>query len=113
VNQVRLRAEQQTVDGGGVVTLTREIDASTTDVLADALTRAADTAPVVVADVTAVTFVDSSGLNTLLLAHRDLTARAGRLTLANAQPPVLRLLEFTSVDTVIPLYPSAAEALHP
>jgi anti-anti-sigma factor len=113
VDQVRLRAEQQTAGGGVVVTVTGEIDVDTSDILADALARAADVAAVVVADLTAVTFMDSTGLNTLLGAHRDLAARGGRLALVGAQPAVRRVLELTGVDTVIPLYPSTARALHP
>jgi anti-anti-sigma factor len=113
VDQVRLRAEQQTAGGGVVVTVTGEIDVDTTDVLADALARAADVAAVVVADLTAVTFMDSTGLNTLLGAHRDLAARGGRLALVGAQPAVRRVLELTGVDTVIPLHPNIRQALHP
>jgi anti-anti-sigma factor len=113
VDQVRLHTGQQTADGGVVVTVTGEIDVSTTGLLADALARAADTAAVVVADLTAVTFLDSTGLSTLLRAHNALTARGGRLALTGAKPAVLRVLELTGVDTVIPLYPTVAQALHP
>jgi anti-anti-sigma factor len=77
VDQVRLRTEQQTADGGAVVTVAGEIDVSTTDLLADALAHAADTAAVVVADLTAVTFLDSTGLSSLLRAHHALAARGG------------------------------------
>lgn len=113
MDQVRLRTEQQTADSGVVVTVTGVIDLDTIDILADALTRAADIAPVVVADLTAVTFMDSTGINTLLRAHHALTGKGGRLALASAQPPILHVLELTGVDTVIPLYPTAAQALHP
>jgi anti-anti-sigma factor len=112
MDQVRLRTEQQTADGGVIVTVTGEIDLDTTDILADALARAADTAPVVVADLTAVTFLDSTGISTLLRAHHALTARGGRLALAGAHHTAFRVLDLTGVDTVIPLYPTVAQALH-
>lgn len=109
----RLHAEQQTVEGGVVLTLSGEIDVTTTGILADALARAAEVALVVVADLTAVTFMDSTGLNTLLRAHHDLIAQGGRLALTGAQSPVQRVLDITGVDTVIPLYPTVNQSLRP
>jgi anti-anti-sigma factor len=113
VDQARLLAEQQAVDGGVVLTLGGEIDVSTTGMLADALSRAAGVALVVVADLAAVTFLDSTGINTLLRAHHDLVADGGRLALTDPQPPVLRVLDITGVDRVIPVYPSVGQALRP
>jgi anti-anti-sigma factor len=113
MDQVRLRAEQQVVDGGVVLTVTGEIDVTTIGALAEALDHAADAAPVVVADLTGVTFMDSTGLSTMLRAHHDLVARGGRLALVGAQPSVQRVLDLTGVDTVIPLYPAVDHAFRP
>jgi anti-anti-sigma factor len=113
MEQARLYAEQKTADGGVVVTVTGEIDVSTTDVLADALSQAAEDSLVVVADLATVTFLDSTGLSTLIRAHHDLAARGGRFALTGGQPLVMRVLELTGVSTVIPLYPTADQVLHP
>lgn len=59
MDQARLHTEQQTADGAVIVKVTGEIDVSTTDLLADALAQAADVAAVVVADLAAVSFMDS------------------------------------------------------
>lgn len=109
---MRLRIEQQDVNGGSVLHLAGEIDLSTTDILADALAQA-DAATIVVADLTGVTFLDSTGINTLLRAHHGMVAQGHRLALASAQPAVLRPLHITGVDTVIPLYPTVPNALRP
>jgi len=65
----------------------------------------------VVADLSEVTFLDSSGLGVLVQAHRTATERDTRL-LVVASPPVRKLLALTGLDTVLDTYDqlSAAEA---
>lgn len=46
-------------------------------------------------------FIDSSGLGALVTLQRTLTARGGKLRLANPQSAVLRLLELTQMQRVI------------
>ena len=47
-------------------------------------------------------FCDSSGLHTLLAAHKRAQAEGGELLLAIAATPVLRVLAMTSIDRMIP-----------
>jgi anti-sigma B factor antagonist len=65
----------------------------------------------VVADLSQVTFLDSSGLGVLVQAHRSATERDNRL-LVVASPPVRKLLRLTGLDTVLETYDqlSAVEA---
>jgi anti-sigma B factor antagonist len=65
----------------------------------------------VVADLSQVTFLDSSGLGVLVQAHRTASERGNRL-LVVASPPVRKLLRLTGLDTVLETYDdlSAAEA---
>lgn len=63
----------------------------------------------VVADLTAVTFIDSSGLGALVQAHRTALERETRL-LVVASSPVLRLLRVTGLDTVLETYDSMEKA---
>ena len=65
----------------------------------------------VVADLTQVTFIDSSGLGALVQAHRVALERETRLVVV-ASSPVLRLLRVTGLDTVLETYDrlDAAEA---
>jgi len=54
----------------------------------------------VVADLSGVTFVDSSGLRSLLRARQELTEHGRSLSLANPTDPVRRLLEITHTDDI-------------
>jgi stage II sporulation protein AA (anti-sigma F factor antagonist) len=102
------------VAGALVITVAGEVDFETISALDEALASAAEEAPpVVIADFTEVTFMDSTGLNALLTAHRELLARGRRLALAGAQPAVLRVLDLTGADKVIPIYSTVDQALHP
>ena len=67
----------------------------------------------VVADLTQVTFLDSSGLGVLVQAHRTALERDNRLVVV-ASPPVRKLLRLTGLDTVLETYdelPAAEAAL--
>ncbi|MFG3018857.1 STAS domain-containing protein [Streptomyces sp. NPDC048254] len=100
-------------EGITVVTVTGEIDHASAGPLVQALDlgKAGDR-PRVVVDVRQVTFTDSSGINVLLTAHRDLTAAAdGWLHLAGVPDSVLRTLQIVGVDAVIPCRTSLREAL--
>ena len=57
----------------------------------------------VLADLSGVTFLDSSGLGVLVQAHRTSLERKNRL-LVVASPPVRRLLRLTGMDTVLETY---------
>jgi anti-sigma B factor antagonist len=65
----------------------------------------------VVADLSGVTFLDSSGLGVLVQAHRTAVERDNRLVVV-ASPPVRKLLRLTGLDSVLDTYDqlSAAEA---
>ncbi|SEO98005.1 STAS domain-containing protein [Actinacidiphila rubida] len=107
----RLQVSEKAVVGGVVLVLVGEVDFGTIDILDDALVSA--TAPVVVADLAAVTFIDSVGLTTLVRAHRDLEDEGGRLALAGAGEGVRRVMEITGIDHVLALYPTVRAALNP
>lgn len=65
----------------------------------------------VLADLSGVTFLDSSGLGVLVQAHRTARERDTRLVVV-ASPPVRKLLRLTGLDTVLDTYDelTAAEA---
>jgi anti-sigma B factor antagonist len=65
----------------------------------------------VVADLSEITFLDSSGLGVLVQAHRTAAERDTRL-LVVASEPVRKLLRLTGLDTILETYDelSAAEA---
>ena len=65
----------------------------------------------VVLDLSAVEFIDSTGLSVLLNGLRHVTHEGGRMLLACANPTVLRLFEITKLDSTFEIVPTRSEAL--
>ena len=82
-------------DGRGeVVRVTGELDLDTADQLGQALD---DCHGVVVVDLAQVSFMDSSGLGTLIRARNRLIAEGGSLTVGEVADNVRRLFEVTGL----------------
>ena len=64
----------------------------------------------VIFDLTKVTFLDSSGIGILMMCHAKLKKAGGALHIAGAQGMVEETIEITSLNKIVPIYPSAAEA---
>ncbi len=64
-----------------------------------------------VLDLTAVEFVDSTGLSAILSAFRRLPADGGALALAGCRKPVFDLIKLTRLDRVLRLFDTAEEAV--
>ncbi|MFC8293870.1 STAS domain-containing protein [Streptomyces sp. NPDC057242] len=109
----RLSATPHTIKDVCVVTLQGEIDHTTRDILEHALLGGNVSAgPLrIVADLEGVTFMDSSGLNVLISANRQVNEAGGRLSIAAAQEAVQRVLTLVGVDTVIDCHPTLEDAL--
>ncbi|MFG2811526.1 STAS domain-containing protein [Streptomyces massasporeus] len=100
------------VDGVRVVTLRSEIDRDVQGMLREALLGEGEAVPArIVADLSNVTFMDSSGINVFLGAHLQTTKAAGWVRFAGARQAVLRVLQVTGVDTLIPCHPTVEQAL--
>jgi anti-sigma B factor antagonist len=98
--------------GDVVLTFAGELDLAAAPVVREQLEAAAATgARMVVLDMTAVTFVDSSALRELLRADGALRLAGGTLVLAAVPPAVVRLLELTRTDDVLASAPSVEAAL--
>ena len=84
-------------NGARLIVLSGEIDLAVVDELR--LLLAADGN--VVVDLSAVTFIDSSGIAALLAAHRRQQTSGHSLWVQGAHGPVSRVLEITGTDTVL------------
>ncbi|MEV5439548.1 STAS domain-containing protein [Streptomyces sp. NPDC052682] len=108
----RFSAEHRMVEGIRVVALRGEIDHDVRAVLSEVLRVEHDAAaPRVVADLSEVTFMDSSGINVFVSAHQQVRDAGGWVRIAGAQEPVLRVLQLVGVDAVIPCHPTVEQAL--
>lgn len=69
-----------------------------------------DGATHVLVDLSAVTFMDSTGLGVLVAARRQARVFRGSFALVAPSPRVARVLSLTGLDKFLPCFASAAEA---
>jgi anti-sigma B factor antagonist len=102
----------EVIDGVPVVTAPEEVDIANAALLQKALAEAAGPGhALVVVDMSRTRFCDSSGLNTLVAADRRARAEGGEVRLVVTGKSVIRIVELTGVDRVVPIYASLEEAL--
>jgi anti-sigma B factor antagonist len=112
-----LQLTTRCLHGHQVVVVAGEIDISTTPVLNAYLLNAAYTTSGkggidLVVDLSAVTFMDASGLTVLLRADHRARRAGGRLRLAAPTARIARLLAITHLDLYFDLYPTSEAATH-
>ena len=99
-----LSIEESPLGDGVVLEVAGEVDVATVNALKEALERADDGD--VWIDLTGVDFMDSTGLTTLVLAHRRMDHPVRRLALICPAGPVRRVLEIAGIDRVVPVHTS-------
>lgn len=88
-----------------------EVDLHTAHLLRDALTAViAGGSDRVIADLTGVSFMDSTGLGVLVGRLREMRIRHGQLRVA-AGHRILRVIKVTGIDTVLPVHEDVDDAL--
>jgi anti-anti-sigma factor len=90
-------------DGSTCLTVSGEIDSATADELLEAAENAAaaDDHPDVVVDLTGVTFLDSAGIRTLLMARRTAAQHGAVLRVTGAGGHVRKVLTVTGVLDIL------------
>jgi anti-sigma B factor antagonist len=100
------------VDGTAVVAVAGEIDVYTSPLLQERLVEVLrDGFPSIVLDLSAVTFLDSTGLGVLITGLKRCRSAEGDLVLVTAQPNVLKVLEITGLNDVFKVHDSVDDAL--
>lgn len=96
-----------------VVELPAEIDVTNSSQVHDQLVAAMGSGvDVVIVDLTATSFCDSSGVHAIMSAHQAAVSRGLQLRIAiSADGPVDRVLQLVGVSRVLPVYPSLSQAL--
>jgi anti-sigma B factor antagonist len=95
------------------VVLPAEIDVTNSELVHDKLVAALTPGVgVVVADMTSTNFCDSSGVHAVIFAHEAAAARGVQMRIAvSPEGSVRRVLQLIGVASVVPVYPTLAEAL--
>ncbi len=92
-------------NGRAVVFVQGEIDMSAGPAIRDALSTAQQGSPDVIVDVSDVSFMDSTGINALLRAHRQVSP-GGSLRVVGATSAVRRVFDITGVSELLLLEPN-------
>jgi anti-sigma B factor antagonist len=89
-----------------------QVDMRTSPELRKQLQRVVrDRSPVVVADLTGVDFIDSSGLATLIEALKEVTRYGGELRLVGLGPAARNLFDLSNLTSIFQIHESREEAL--
>ena len=107
--------EVQTREAGNGITVvapTGRLDVAGAPALKEAISALGQNgAPRVVIDMEGVSFVDSTGLGSVIAALKLIRSRQGELRLAAPNQQVRVVLELTTLDRVFPYYATVEEAV--
>ncbi len=104
-------SEEDSASGTHVINVSGEIHVQTAPRFSQRLSDAIDKGNTsIVLDLSAVEFIDSTGLSVLLSGLRQVVQAHGRMALVCANPTVLRLFEITSLDETFDIFPGRAAA---
>ncbi|HOQ09115.1 MAG TPA: anti-sigma F factor antagonist [Syntrophomonadaceae bacterium] len=96
-----------------VVRITGELDMLVTDQLRQAIDQRLDTAGIrtLVLNLEKVTFIDSSGLGVIIGRYKKVRAQQGRMYIVGASPSVEKILHFSGINKLVPLYRSEKDVV--
>ena len=93
------------------LTATGEIDLASVGLLEAEINASLDSGvDLLVIDLMGVTFLDSTGLRSLLATHTKLEETGGRLALVVTGGPVMRLFDVSGIESALNIYPSVDAA---
>ncbi len=108
-----LEVETRTADNGiTVVAPTGRLDVAGAPALKEAISEVVKNGPPrIVIDMEGVSFVDSTGLGSVISALKQVRGSQGELRLAAPNQQARLVLELTTLDRVFPYYATVEEAL--
>jgi anti-anti-sigma factor len=98
-------------DTAHVLHVAGELDLNTRTQLEDALAALPKPPLIVVLEFSELTFVDSTGLKSLLNEHRRARAEQYEFAIAGAHGPVREVFRITALDISLPLVPDVASVV--
>jgi anti-sigma B factor antagonist len=108
----RFEATEKIVTGVRVVEINGELDIATSPRVRELLSAAAsDGDRPIVLDLTGCTFIDSTGLATLLHGTKPAQNGESNVAIASLGGEVRKLLELTAIDRTIPVFDAVEQAV--
>lgn len=98
--------------GASVVTFTGEVDLESSPVAREILLKCFESTSKVIVDLSEVTYIDSSGVASLVEALQAAKKNGSQFGLAAVSEPTRRVLELARLDKVFTLYNSVDEGLN-
>jgi anti-sigma B factor antagonist len=99
------------VDGCSVVFAVGEIDLAASPVMREVMAEAVESGRHLIVDLSAVSFLDSTGLSVLLGTQKTIEATHKLMSLAEPSGFVAKVLRITRVADAIPVHPDLDTAL--
>jgi anti-sigma B factor antagonist len=99
------------MDGCSVVFAVGEIDLATSPIFGEALVEAVESGRHLIVDLSAVTFLDSTGLGVLIRSQKQIAATHKSMSLAGPTGTIAKVLRITHIDEAIPVHPDLDTAL--
>jgi anti-sigma B factor antagonist len=99
------------VDGCSVVFAVGEIDLAASPVMREVMAEAVESGRHLIVDLSAVSFLDSTGLSVLLGTQKTMATTHRSMSLAEPSVFVAKVLRITRVDDAIPVHPNLDTAL--
>lgn len=107
-----VQVTSRTMEGRTVVAVSGEVDVYTAPTVRERVTSLLDTGHTdLVVDLTAVRFLDSTGLGLLIGVHKKVRGAAGRLQLVIDSAHLVQVFQITALDRVFTIRPTLVEAL--
>jgi anti-sigma B factor antagonist len=109
-NPLKIDEITRTDDRAAVISMAGELDLATAPELYSRAATSLETRPILILDMSGITFCDSSGFNALIRLRRRAEEAHGRLILAAPPDQVLRLLALSGAESIFHVYAGLDEA---
>ena len=107
-----MQITERTEDGIPVVSITGDVDLESSPKLREFLKpKSAKKVPALLLDFTAVNYIDSSGLATLIEYYQGVQSYKGKLALACLSPRVKNVFEIVRLEQIFSLHPDIPTAI--
>lgn len=96
-----------------VVRISGEVDMLVADQLRKEIDQRLDNSAIVnlILNLEKVTFIDSSGLGVIIGRYKKVSAQQGRMYIVGACPPVEKILHFSGINKLVPLFKSEQDVV--